>query len=174
MEDIEYRPQRGVGIPALLRASVATVLALVLLSVAPQAPAVAFAALVPAAVAIPSFAAYVAQRRLRCRLTATGIEIRGIRTRFIPWAQVRDIQVLTWATVANIPVRGNRAAGRPSTRSGRGARKLAAVRVQQANGRWLELGMPVARENAPDPDFESKARAIKDRWRAATGQAPVG
>ena len=31
--------------------------------------------------------------------------------------------------------------------------------------------MPVAWENAPDPEFTDKAEEIKDRWRAATGQA---
>jgi hypothetical protein len=44
--------------------------------------------------------------------------------------------------------------------------------VQQANGRWRELALPVSWENAPDPDFSDKAGVIKDRWRAATGQTP--
>jgi hypothetical protein len=172
-EDVEYQPQRGIGTPALLRACVATVLALILFSVAAQDPAAAYAAVFPAAVALACFAGYAAQRRLRCRLTATGIEIRRIRTRSIPWVQIRDVQVVTWATVANVPVIGNRASGRYGSRSGRGKRKLAAVRVQRADGRWLELPMPVARENAPDPEFTSKARVIEDRWRTGTGQAPV-
>jgi hypothetical protein len=173
MEDVQYQPQRGIGTPALWRACVATVLALILFSLSLQAPAAGYAAAFPAAVALACFAGYAAQRRLRCRLTATGIEIRRIRTRSIPWVQIRDVQVVTWATVASVPVLGNRATGRYASRSGRGKRKLAAVRVQQANGRWLELPMPVARENAPDPEFMNKARVIEDRWRTGTGRAPV-
>jgi hypothetical protein len=174
MEDIEYRPQRGIGTPALFRAFVATVLAGLLLSLGFQSQAAVYGALFPGAVAVALFAAFVVQRRLRSRLTATGIEIRRLRTRFIPWAQIRDIQVVSLKTVAEVPVLGNRASGRYGTRSGRGSRKVAAVRVQRANGRWLELAMPIAKENAPDPDFTSKAAVIQDRWRAATGQLPVG
>lgn len=173
MEDIEYRPQRGIGAVALLRAGVATVFAAILFSLGFQTRAAVYLAAFPAAAAITWFGAYVLQRRLRSRLTATRIEIRRLRTRFIPWAEIRDIQVLTWKTVAEVPVLGNRATGRYSTRSGGGGRKVAAVRVQRVNGRWLELGMPVAKENAPDPDFMSKANVIRDRWRAATGQLPV-
>jgi hypothetical protein len=173
MDDVDYRPQRGIGTPALWRGCVATVLALILFSLSPQTPAASYAAVFPAAVALACFARYAAQRRSRCRLTATAIEIRRIRTRSIPWVQIRDMQVVTWATVANVPVLGNRATGRYGSRSGRGKRKLAAVRVQRANGRWLELPMPVARENAPDPEFMNKARVIEDRWRTGTGQAPV-
>lgn len=53
--------------------------------------------------------------------------------------------------------------------SGGGSRKIACMRVQQANGRWRELAMPVVWENAPDPDFTAKANAIKGRWQAASG-----
>jgi hypothetical protein len=37
--------------------------------------------------------------------------------------------------------------------------------------RWRELAMPLAWENAPDPEFTNKAKVIRDRWRAAIGQA---
>lgn len=104
-------------------------------------------------------------------LTATGIESRRLRTRFIPWAQIRDIQVVERVTVAQLAVLGNRTAGRFGSRPGRGARKVAAIRVQRANGRRRELAMPVAWENAPDPGFTRKADVIKDHWRAAAGQA---
>jgi hypothetical protein len=67
----------------------------------------------------------------------------------------------------------SRASGRRSTRSGGGARKLSSVRVQQANGRWRELPVPVAWENAPDPEFTVKAAEIRDRWRAAS-KPPTG
>jgi hypothetical protein len=132
-----------------------------------------YLAVFPAVIAIPSFAAYTSSRRLRTRLTVVGIESRRLRTRFIPWAQIRDIQVVKRVTVTNVPVIGNRTAGRYGSRSGVATRKEATIRVQQANGRWRELAMPAVWGNAPDPDFTSKARVIEDWWRAATGQAHV-
>jgi hypothetical protein len=112
---------------------------------------------------------YRAQRGLR--LTDTGIESRRLRTKVIAWTQIRDVQVVNRVTVAQLAVMGSRASGRRSTRSGGGARKLSSVRVQQANGRWRELPVPVAWENAPDPEFTRKAEEIKERWRAAINQA---
>jgi hypothetical protein len=173
MEDVEYRPQRGIGTVALFRACIATAFAAILLSLGFQSHTAAYGAMFPAAVAVAWFAAYAVQRRLRSRITATGIESRRLRTRYIPWAQIRDIQVVTLKTVAEVPVLGNRAAGRYGSRSGRGSRKVAAVRVQRTSGRWLELAMPIAKENAPDPDFTTKAEVIRDRWRATTGQVPA-
>jgi hypothetical protein len=171
VEDVEYRPQRGLGTLVLIRACVATAAAAMLSSLGIQNPAVIYVAAFSAVLAIAWFASYAAQRRLRSRLTATGIESRRLRTRFIPWAQIRDVQVVGRVTVAQAAVPGNRAAGHYGGRLGRGARKVAAVRVRQADGRWRELAMPVVRENAPDPDFTSKAGVIKDRWQAVTGQA---
>ena len=66
---------------------------------------------------------------------------------------------------------GSRNGARYGTRSGGGSRKLSSVLAQQANGRWKELPVPVAWENAPDPEFTHKAEEIKERWRSATNQA---
>ena len=170
MDDVEYRPQRGVGTRALVNACVAVAMTALLLSAANIDRAYLYLAAFPAAWAVAWLAAYVVRRRLRCRLTAAGIETRRVRTRFIPWAEIREVQVTKRVTVARVAVRGNRASGRFGSRSGGGARKVAAVRVQQANGRWLELAMPVVWENAHDSDFTTKAAAIKNRWQAAIGQ----
>jgi hypothetical protein len=173
VEEIEYRPQRGVGVPTLIRACVTGAVAVGLLSLGVQFRAAFYLAAFPAVIAIPSFAAYASSRRLRTRLTAEGIESRRLRTWFIPWAQIRDTEVVSRVTVTDVPVMGNRASGRYGSRSGAATRKEATIRVQQASGRWRELAMPAVWGNAPDPDFTSKARAIEDRWRAATGQAHV-
>jgi hypothetical protein len=170
VEDVEYRPQRRVGITNLLTACLLTATFAVVLSTAPQSRAALYTAPFPAAIAMAWLAAYVVKRRLRTRLTLTGIESRRLRTRVIPWAEIRDVEVVRRFQVASIAVLGNRTAGRYTTRSGRGNRKVAWVRVRQANGRWRQLAMPVVWEYAPDPDFTTKAEVIKDRWRAATGQ----
>jgi hypothetical protein len=174
VNDVEYRPQRGFATLALFRACLATVITVILVAVGFQIRVTLYVAPLPAVVAIGWFAAYAAARRRRTRLTAAGIESRRLRTRSIAWAQIRDIQVVSWETVAAVPVRGNRISGRQGSRSGSGSRKVDAIRVQLANGRWRELAMPVVKENAHDPDFTSKAKEIRGRWRAATGQLPVG
>ena len=170
-EDVEYRAQRGLGNATLARAIIAVLATGILVSLSIQSPAAAFVAAIPAALAIGWFTSYAAKRRFRARLTDTGIESRRLRTKVIPWAQIRDVQVVNRVSVAQLAVMGSRASGRRSTRSGGGARKLSSVRVQQANGRWRELPVPVAWENAPDPEFTRKAEEIKERWRAATSQS---
>ena len=171
VEDVEYRAQRGLGNATLARAIIAVLATGILVSLSIQSPAAAFAAAIPAALAIGWFTSYAAKRRFRARLTATGIESRRLRTKVIPWTQIRDVKVVNRVTVAQLAVMGSRASGRRSTRSGGGARKISSVRVQQANGRWRELPVPVAWENAPDPEFTRKAEEIRERWRAATDQA---
>jgi hypothetical protein len=172
-DDVEYRPQPGLGNATLAKAIIALIVAGVLLSLSAQSAAAAVVAAVPGALAIGWFVSYTAKRRFRARLTATGIESRRLRTRDIAWAQIRDVQVVNRVTVAQLAVMGSRRSGRPTTRSGSGSRKLSSVRVQQANGRWRELPVPVAWENAPDPDFMRKAEEIRGRWRAASGQPPT-
>ena len=171
MENVEYGPQPSLGTPTLVKAWLALAATAILLLLGIGARPAAYVAGFPTLAAIAWFAAYAGKRRLRTRLTAAGIESRRLGTRVIPWAEIRDVKVVNRVTVAQLAVMGSRASGRRSTRSGGGARKISSVRVQQANGRWRELSMPVAWENAPDPEFTDKANVIKDRWRAAVGQA---
>lgn len=168
VDDVEYRPQPGLGTPTVAKAYVATGVTVVLLVLGIGAPAAAYFAGFPALLAIAWFAAYAVRRRLRTRLTATGIETRRMRTSTIPWAGIRDVQVVERVTVTQVAVLGSRASGRGGTRSGSGARKVAWIRVRMANGRWRTLPMPAAWENAPDTGFVDKATAIKARWRAVT------
>jgi hypothetical protein len=170
VKDVEYLPQRGLGTRTLVKACTATAIAVILISAGNHTPGLAYLGAIPALAAISWFASYALQRRYRCRLTAAGIESRRLRTRFVPWAQVREVQVVQRVQVAQVAVRGSRAAGRYGSRSGAGSRKIAAVRVRGADGRWRELPLPVAREDAPDSDFMNKAGEIRDRWRAAAAQ----
>jgi hypothetical protein len=172
VEDVEYRPQRRAGMFTLLRACITAAVAVLLQSLGFRQTT--YVALLLGVLAIAWFADYAVKRRLRIRLTETGIESRGLRTGFIPWAQVRDVQVMGAVVVGNSAVVvGNGAAGNWGGRQGGATRKVASVRVQQADGSWRELAMPVVWENAPDPDFTSKVAVIKDRWQAATRQVPA-
>jgi hypothetical protein len=170
MEDVEYDPQASLGTPTLVKAWFALAVTAILLLLGIGARPAAYVAGFPALAALAWFTAYAGKRRLRARLTAAGIESRRLRTRFIPWAEIRDVKVVNRVTVAHLAVMGSRNGARYGSRSGGGARKLSSVRVQQANGRWRELAMPAAWENAPDPEFTNKANVIKDRWRAAVSQ----
>lgn len=171
MDVVEYQPQPGIGIFTLVRACVAAAVAVLLFSLGEPVPM--YAAALPAAAAIAWFAAYAGQRRRRTRLTATGIESRRFRTNVIPWAQIRDVQVVDRAQAATARAGGYYAPGPWSSRSGGGARKVASVRVQQADGRWQELAMPAAWEHGRDPDFAAKADVIKDRWQASASLRPA-
>jgi hypothetical protein len=155
----------------LVKAWLALAATAILLLLGIGARPAAYVAGFPALAAIAWFAAYAGKRRLRARLTSAGIESRRPRTRFIPWTQIRDVKVVNRVTVAHLAVMGSRNGARYGSRSGCGARKLSSVRVQLPNGRWRELAMPAAWENAPDPEFTNTANVIRDRWRAAIGQA---
>ena len=174
MEDVEYGPQARLGTPTLVKAWLALAATVILLLLGIGARPAAYVAAFPALAAIAWFAAYAGKRRLRARLTSAGIESRRLRTRVIPWAEIRDVKVVNRVTVAPLAVMGSRNGARYGSRSGGGSRKLSSVRVQLANGRWRELAMPVAWENAPDPEFTNKANVIAQRWRASAGRAPVG
>lgn len=99
MNDIEYRPQRGVGVNALIWACVMTVLAVLASPVGPLGD-FAWPVLFPAAAAVACFARYVLARRRRCRLTSTGITSRYLLSRTVAWADIRDIQVFELAKMA--------------------------------------------------------------------------
>jgi hypothetical protein len=173
MDDVEYGPQPSLGTPTLVKAWLSLAATVILLLLGIGAPPAAYVAGFPALAAIAWFAAYAGKRRLRARLTAAGIESRRLRTSFYPWAEIRDVKVVDRVTVAHLAIRGSRNGARYGSRSGGGRRKLSSVRVQLANGRWRELAMPVAWENAPDPEFTNKAKVIAARWRASAGQASV-
>jgi hypothetical protein len=173
MEDIEFRPARGFRISVLVRACVALVLAAIFLTLTEVSPAYGLIAVFPGFVAACLLVSYASSRRFRTRLTAQGIESRRYRTRFVPWGSVRNIETVSWERIADVPVIGNRAAGRPASRRGGANRKVATVRIQKADGHWLELAVPVVTGRDSDPDFTDKVRLIRDRWRAAIGRAPV-
>ena len=117
VEDVEYRPQRSLGTPTLVKACFAATATAILLLLGIGVPAAVYVAGFPAAAGIAWFAAYAGKRRLRARLTAAGIESRRLRTRFVPWTQIRDVKVVNRVTVAHLAVRGSRNGARYGSRS---------------------------------------------------------
>lgn len=116
---------------------------------------------------------YLWRGRFRTRVTAEGIEIRGYFNHFVPWEEVRGIEVRGYGSSMRLDdsfyssylrrAYGNRApsiAAGDGSPSGRMAR-LATVRVVRANGgRWL-LRAPLVAEWASDPHFDDKARQLQ-------------
>ena len=76
------------------------------------------------------------KRRLRVRLAATGIESRRLRTRFIPWTQIRDVKVVNRVTVARPGRQGE--SQPPHQQVGR--RRPQAVVGSGAAGQWPLAG----------------------------------
>ena len=169
MEDVEYRPQSSLGTSTLAKAYFAVAVMGRIAVARYSDPRRVYMAAFPFAAGNGWFS------RLRRQATAPHPANRHrdrespLRTRLIPWAQIRDVKVVNRVTVARVAVVGNRSPAAMSSRSGGGARKLSSVRVQHPNGRSRELAMPVAWENAPDPEFTNKAGS-SGTWRAAVGR----
>lgn len=92
-----------------------------------------------------------------------GIEIRGYFNRTVPWSQIREIFVQDYER-SRIPVAaGYSNRGRGS--SGRGSKKVAAVKIVRTSGRRLELRAPLVTMATADSEFDAKVDAIREAWR---------
>ncbi len=173
--DVVFTPGRGYRAPVVRRGAVSLTVAGLLALLAgfgvltvvtgPVAAAFALAALAEAVL-------YLGQGRFRTRLTATGIEARGYRTRTIPWSEVTGLNVggheLTSARQLgvtgqpwNSPVRqpGSYLAPEGGYRA-----RLATIRVIRRHGRPVLLPAPVVTSTQDDPEFAGKARLIGQYW----------
>jgi len=110
---------------------------------------------------------YVWRGRFRTRVTGRGIEIRGYFNHFVPWDDVRDIEVTEFG-----PDRMaiNESFGSPRytrmrltgtsvsyLRTSGGMARLASIFVVRADGTKLMLRAPLVSGWAADPDFDRKA-----------------
>jgi hypothetical protein len=111
---------------------------------------------------------YLWRGRFRTRVTSQGIEARGYFNHFVPWDQVRDVEVTEFG-----PDRvqlGDGADGPYYTRlrlagesvstigsRGRGLSRLASISVVRADGSKLLLRAPLVSAWAADPEFDRKA-----------------
>jgi hypothetical protein len=141
--EVEFRPPRGFSARTLGRGCVALVATALFLALGILSPVNAWIAVIPGLVAAGLFVDYAFQRRFRTRLTAQGIEARGYRTSFVPWASVRDVETVSFNQVAAVPVKGSRLTGQRASGGGRKNRKVAEIRVQNSRGHWLKLKTPV-------------------------------
>jgi hypothetical protein len=126
------------------------------------------AAVVTGALAVYFGVSYLWRGRFRTRVTSRGIEVHGYFNHFVPWEQVRDVEVtefgpdrvqlgegadaphytrlrLTGASLSSI--------GSP----GGGMSRLATISVVRADGSKLLLRAPLVSAWAADPEFDRKA-----------------
>jgi hypothetical protein len=174
--DVVFTPGRGYRAPVVRRGAVSLTVAGLLALLAgfgvltvvtgPLAAAFALAALAQAVL-------YLGQGRFRTRLTATGIEARGYRTRMIPWSDVTGLDVAghELAHAKQLGVAGQpwnspvRDPGFWLAPEGGYRARLATIRVIRRHGRPVLLRAPVVTARQDDPEFADKARLIGQYWR---------
>jgi hypothetical protein len=72
------------------------------------------------------------------RVSSDGLEIRGYTSRRVTWAEIKEIQVVDFARVGQVRVRG-----RTRNPNGGGSKKVAYVRIVRHSGRTLDLKAPL-------------------------------
>ena len=171
--DIEFRLPKAYTQPNLARFIVFGILAALLGFCWSRNPFPPFiiATIVFGLLALYHGVAYCWRRRFRTRLTTRGIEIRGYFNHFVPWDDVRSIEVGGYGASRRIdddlPVRrvttigSYRKSGGRTGNTGRRAR-LGVVYVIRARGRKVLLRAPLVTSWAPDPYFEQKARQLQE------------
>jgi hypothetical protein len=170
--DIEYRLSRQYRRPALMR-FISTVVLAVVCVVTPLAFLDAGAAIF-GALAVYFGATYVWRGRFRTRVTSRGIEVHGYFNRFVPWDEVRDIEVTGFGSDQTGPgenigapqytrmpgsLLGSSRAILPAP--GTGMSRLASIAIVRADGHKVQLRAPVVSGWADDPDFDEKARQLE-------------
>ncbi len=121
---------------------------------------------------------YLWQGRFATKVTGRGIEVHGYLNHFVPWAEVRDIEVTSFGA-GRLPqdqdfggqvywgsrVRGSSLGPGARVRARRVSPNrmahLASIKLVRANGRKLRLRAPVVAGWASDPDFTDKARQLE-------------
>jgi hypothetical protein len=169
--DIEYRLSREYRRPALMRFA-ATVALTVVCIVTPLAFLDAGAAIF-SALAVYFGVSYLWRGRFRTLVTSRGIQVRGYFNHFVPWEQVRDIEVTALgsdragldddfgtAEFARFGRGGSRVVAHRNT--GRNISRLASIAVVKADGHKVLLRAPVVSGWAADPDFDDKARQLHE------------
>lgn len=168
--DVEYRLSPQYRRPALVRFLFAAP-ATVVLAVT-GLPILDGAAAITGALALYSGVSYLWRGRFRTRVTSRGIEARGYFNHFIPWDEVRDIELSGFGTdqapfgesagtsqYARAGIGGTRFSASRNTDSQMS--RLASITLVRADGHKLRLRAPLVSGWAPDPDFDDKARQLE-------------
>jgi hypothetical protein len=103
-------------------------------------------------------------------VTDRGIQIRGYFSHFVPWHEIRRIntsgyggsRAINDSLDGLVTSSGRRYTSRRGgiSTSGRRAR-LATIRVVRSSGRAQLLRAPLVTSWAPDPEFDNKARELR-------------
>jgi hypothetical protein len=129
------------------------------------------AAYVTGPLAVIFGALYLWQGRFATKVTGRGIEAHGYFNHFVPWQEVRDIEVTGW-TAGDLGVNEDYGAQVYASGGIRGSSlrvdrtspnrmaHIASIKVVRANGRKLRLRAPMVSGWASDSDFDDKARQL--------------
>jgi hypothetical protein len=164
--DVEYRLSKQYRRPA--RAYFFFMAALTAVLAASRLTVLEGAAVITGALSVFFGVSYVWRGRFRTRVTSRGIEIHGYFNHFVPWEQVRDIEVTEFGPHQTPPGRESSCgphytrlrltgASASSIRSPGGASPLASIAVVRADGSKLMLRAPLVSGWAADPEFDFKA-----------------
>lgn len=170
--DVEYRLSRQFRQPILSRLIVSAILTAVMATViaTPLRPLAYFVGSITGAMAVGCGVLYLWRGRFRTKVTARGIQIRGYFTHFVPWQEVRGIEVGGYGSptmrlddtlrpaVRMVRRPGYRSSG--GSTSGKMAR-LATVKVVRTNGRKILLRAPLVTGWASDSHFTDKAKQLQ-------------
>jgi hypothetical protein len=167
--DVVYRLSRQYRKPMLTRFVVLVLLTAICVAV--RTPILHVVAYVTGPLAAIFGVLYLWQGRFATRVTGRGIEVRGYFNHFLPWDEVRDIEVSGWTAgdlgvdqdyggqvYASGSVRGSSL--RVSRISPNRMAHLAWIKVVRANGRKLRLRAPIVSGWASDSDFDDKASQL--------------
>jgi hypothetical protein len=180
-QDVEYRLSRQYRRPMLNR--FAAMVVLTVLCIVTRNPTLEVAAYATGALGLIFAGLYLWQGRFATRVTSRGIEAHGYFNHFVPWHDVRDIEVTSWSagrlaadedyggrTYASASVYG--AGVRVRRSSPNRMAHIASIKVVRANGTKLRLRAPVVSGWASDPDFDDKARQL-DQLCARYGRGAI-
>jgi hypothetical protein len=117
-------------------------------------------------------------------VTSRGIEVHGYFNHFVPWDQVRDIEVTAFGSdrmglqedfgsseYARVNFRGLARDRLPAV--GSGMSRLASISVVRADGHKVMLRAPLVSGWAADPEFDDKARQLEQLC-ARYGRGAIG
>lgn len=188
---VEYRMQPQYRKPVLARFIASAAATVGLAATAANGVAIlGVAAIITATMAVGYGVTYVWRRRFRTRVTGRGIDVRGYFNHFIPWQDVRGIEVAGYgpanATLddsfhaggsGQLPPQsaGPSMLGRgysgPSGNSSDRMARLATIKVVRANGQKVLLRAPLVTAWASDPSFNDKARQLQALCQQHAGPA---
>ena len=169
--EVEFKPVSAFRRPVLIRCITLAVVTLILV-VAPT-PLTHGLAWITGPLAAAFGVTYLWRGRFRTKVTGRGIEVRGYFNHFVPWQDVRDIEIGGFGSAdmrLDESYDGPRV-WRGTLRGGSGTSRdvspnrmahLATVKVVRANGRKLLLRAPLVTGWASDPEFTDKARQLQE------------